>query len=572
MALEPGGYADKLGNKYELRWVVKQLLRLLNEEIISLTYEPVGEDEIGVDLWILKKDRQKEAHQCKSENGKKTNWSIADLYNSGILTNIIYQLDRSYKNFFIFVSGTPANMLRDLSRSAKDSNNPNDFLKYQVKVSRNKFKAFNQFCQYLNLNTNIQIDLNKAVDYLKRVNFHLFTNDYSSYEELKSYFSILFTGSAEIIISLLSDYLIKNLRKEIILPDVIKFLKDNGYYQRIIKDPDRILPRINELKMQFEESIKPNLISGNIIPREESKEIISRIKQNNNEIVILHGKAGQGKSGILYEICKYFEKEGIFYLPIRLDRKEIKNNSIEFGKSLGLQESPIKILNAIAGNRKSVLLLDQLDALRWTSTHSSNALDVCRTLIFESQSINLQQGNVSIILSCRTYDLENNPGIKSLLNISSHSKSFKIKVSNLSQEVISKVLLKYKINYNELNEKQKNILGNPFYLSLLETVLKTSNREKIKFITSTDIMKLFWENRYREIQKSGLKLTECTKLISEMCNYLQQKNQLWVPARLFNSFPDIISLLKSLNIIQESENKINFSHQSFLDYQIAQNV
>jgi len=31
MAYEPGGYADKLGNRYEGRWVVKQLLCVFNQ-------------------------------------------------------------------------------------------------------------------------------------------------------------------------------------------------------------------------------------------------------------------------------------------------------------------------------------------------------------------------------------------------------------------------------------------------------------------------------------------------------------------------------------------------------------
>ena len=38
MAFEPGGRADKLGNRYEGRWVAKQLLRLLNEEMIRICF------------------------------------------------------------------------------------------------------------------------------------------------------------------------------------------------------------------------------------------------------------------------------------------------------------------------------------------------------------------------------------------------------------------------------------------------------------------------------------------------------------------------------------------------------
>jgi len=54
MAFEPGGYADKLGNRYESRWIVKQLLRLLNEEIRSVKIEAIGDDEYGVDLLITR--------------------------------------------------------------------------------------------------------------------------------------------------------------------------------------------------------------------------------------------------------------------------------------------------------------------------------------------------------------------------------------------------------------------------------------------------------------------------------------------------------------------------------------
>jgi hypothetical protein len=43
MALEPAGYADKFGNRYEALWVVNQLLRLLNEQLRSVSWEPINE-------------------------------------------------------------------------------------------------------------------------------------------------------------------------------------------------------------------------------------------------------------------------------------------------------------------------------------------------------------------------------------------------------------------------------------------------------------------------------------------------------------------------------------------------
>lgn len=42
MSDESGGRADKFGNRYEGRWVVKQLLRLIKEEISPITLENIG--------------------------------------------------------------------------------------------------------------------------------------------------------------------------------------------------------------------------------------------------------------------------------------------------------------------------------------------------------------------------------------------------------------------------------------------------------------------------------------------------------------------------------------------------
>ena len=85
MAFEPGGYADKLGNRYEGRWIARQLLFLLHEQLRSVTVEAVGDDEAGVDLWIDRNDGNREAQQCKAENGTKSHWTFGDLSRRGSL-------------------------------------------------------------------------------------------------------------------------------------------------------------------------------------------------------------------------------------------------------------------------------------------------------------------------------------------------------------------------------------------------------------------------------------------------------------------------------------------------------
>ena len=121
MAFEPGGFADKLGNRHEARWVAKQLLRLIKEEIRSVTVEAIGDDERGVDLWIEKNDSTRQAQQCKARNGANESWSISDLNLRRVLHYLQEQLDRDPKYEFAFVSGIGATLLRDICDSARFS-------------------------------------------------------------------------------------------------------------------------------------------------------------------------------------------------------------------------------------------------------------------------------------------------------------------------------------------------------------------------------------------------------------------------------------------------------------------
>ncbi|MCP4006350.1 MAG: hypothetical protein GY725_19395 [bacterium] len=133
MSWEPGGYADRLGGRYEDRWAVRQLLLVLAEEVQSVTISPVGPDEQGVDLLATLPDGVREAHQCKGENRDSPKWTMADLANRGVLRNLRFQLERSPQHRFRFVSALPAIELKELTRSARDSRDAESFYHHQIR-------------------------------------------------------------------------------------------------------------------------------------------------------------------------------------------------------------------------------------------------------------------------------------------------------------------------------------------------------------------------------------------------------------------------------------------------------
>lgn len=65
----------------------------------------------------------------------------------------------------------------------------------------------------------------------------------------------------------------------------------------------------------------------------------------------------------------------------------------------------------------AVIILDQLDALRWTQAHSGEALTICFQIIKELKQINKEREKpISIVFVCRTYDLNNDAAISNLFN------------------------------------------------------------------------------------------------------------------------------------------------------------
>ena len=87
MAYPIGGRADKYGNRYEYNWTINKLLDVIDEDILSITLEAIGEEEQGIDLWIKNKDKSMEGQQCKGRNSSKESWTFSEVSKLGILSN-----------------------------------------------------------------------------------------------------------------------------------------------------------------------------------------------------------------------------------------------------------------------------------------------------------------------------------------------------------------------------------------------------------------------------------------------------------------------------------------------------
>lgn len=87
MPYELGGRADKNGNRFEIKWVVYQMLRVLEEKLNYVVLEALGDDEEGIDVWIGNRNGCREGQQCKGRNGNKEYWDFGTANARSIITN-----------------------------------------------------------------------------------------------------------------------------------------------------------------------------------------------------------------------------------------------------------------------------------------------------------------------------------------------------------------------------------------------------------------------------------------------------------------------------------------------------
>lgn len=567
MPYETGGRADKFGNRYESRWVVKQLLRLLNEEIASVTIEAIGEEEEGVDLWITNSDGSKECHQCKARNASKEYWDLSDLAARKIFQRAKKQLDSNKDISYYLISAVAGMILNDLIIRAKNSSdNSEHFYKYQIEKSGADVKrSFKSFVRYMELDDTIN-GRKKAHEYLKKMHIIQYPDDMNSKYDLNENIKFMFVGNADAIYSLISSYTIENdlLGREITAYMLNNYLQSqSGIVIRQLHKDERIIPRFDYFNKEYFSSFVP--INNSIIHRIESdncyKEII------NGTSIIIHGKAGSGKSGCIFELLKQLKENNIVHLALKLDRRIPEHTSEKYGESLGLLASPIYCLDSVSKGCEAVLILDQLDAIRWTNNHSSTALEVCKEMIREVEYVNkYRDKKLILVFVCRTFDLKNDRGIKVLFSNNEEkdeSLSWKeIIIGEMNDDNVKAIVGSAYLN---LSKKLQVLLRTPSNLYIWTNI--EEKRRINTYCTSIDLIKQWWDQLQYNYEIMGNSSGQLIDLKDKIVKNIDRTGKLMLPEQLLGGFSILgKEYLLSYGLLLSDGNQIGFVHQSFYDY------
>jgi len=570
MPNEKGGRADKAGNRYEINWVIYQMLKVLDEVNYCIVLEALGEDEKGTDVLVITIDGKIDHQQCKGRNSSKEFWEIPDLKGKNIFTNWKCQLDRSNNRQVSLVSPISFSFLFDLCNRAINTNGiVYDFYNAQILSSSKEFKKFYlSYCKEMSLDVQIESDIQKSMDYLQRTHYRQIS-EYELQERINEKIRFLFSSPRNSVYNALVSLIIDGdiWGKEIKSSDLYAYISSQNLLFRSIEADDRIYPRLNELNNEYKELFRP--LHNGFIERNEFSKCIEAIEAGMS--IIIDGKAGNGKSGCTESIIQHCEKEKIPYLAIKLDKRIPHINCAQWGKDLGLPDSVSYCIHKISKNEKAVLILDQLDALRWTQVNSSESVSICMELICQVRNLNLDRVNkISVVFVCRTYDLENDNNIASLFKSKSEDEKdswHRITVNNFDDETVSKIIGD---RYTEFSKKLKELLRTPSNLYIYQCL--DSDETYNDCITTGHLIRKW----FKQICLKSASVSVDERIVidtkNKIISFMDRVGRLYAPESILSSEQAGLDYLGYVGMIAVQDHKVSFVHQSMLDFFISEKM
>ena len=568
MSLERGGRADKYGNTYENRFLAHLMLQLAKEDLSAIIVEPLGVSGDAVEYIAEDKDGTIRHYQCKASNLDHNAWTVADLNRYSVLTRARDIIIENPKHEYHFISPLPYSGLDELCKRARTNSSADDFLTYQLSKGNSSAKlrqTSEAAAQTLGYSVTLPSGISNFIHILSHCHFDLIPDNHTTVQMLDGLISLVFTGNPASIRNLLAQYAndTGSYGRRITSKDIVDYLDAHNHHMRCYAGSASVLKKVDTLNTCQWDQFQP--INGLLYHRSAADQVIGCLQHN--ESIILHGKAGSGKSGCLEEVIQYLKRQHILYLSLKLDKSIEGNSADAYGMSLGLPESPVHTLISLAAGNPCVLILDQLDALRWTSVHSSGALGICKEMIRQMTAANTEEkSQLSIIFSSRTFDLENDSGLRSLFQPElDYEKNIwtKIPVDEFTEKEVEDIVGDA---YASLSPRLKQILRVP---SALYVWSKLDSVQKSNTITSVhSLLEKWWGQLCAQMATFAITSDDLRRFKDKLVHSMEKQAVFSLPTFLFTDQTSILQHLASNGLLRlnSSANTVSFVHQSFLDY------
>ena len=456
-----GGASAKVGLEYELLWTVNCMHRVMQDNATSIRLEPPGDEGKGIEFTIETSEGI-EHHQVKRQLTGSGRWSLASLASEDVLRHFYQKLDDP-SAICRFVSMHAAHPLDDLADRARKSENYASFKIHflDTKDWRKRFDDLHRLWE--------ATDEEETYLRLKRVFVHTI-DEYDLHDLAESKIESCVGGNPKNVSDVLAQFVLAQTHQNLTSEKIWEHLQSREFSKRVLSQGEDVVARINDLNKAYLAGIQPVGIGGQTVQRSEVPQIFTAFddKESNN-IVLLTGKAGVGKSSTIAQVINEMHHRDALTLSFRLDRLEASATSRDLGQALGLPDSPVGTLANIAKMRDCLLVIDQLDAVSFASGRNSDFFDCISAMLREVK----RYPNMRVLVACRKFDVDNDPRIREL--ISANGIAQEVQLSEFDEATVREVVANMGIDSGSLNSKQIELLSLPVHLRLLAEVSSGKN-------------------------------------------------------------------------------------------------
>lgn len=282
-------------------------------------------------------------------------------------------------------------------------------------------------------------------------------------------------------------------------------------------------------------------------------------------ISMLLDQAGMGKTVVLHDVLQELEGQHIDVLAIKADQQLSEVTGLaEIQKRLDLPHPPVQIVSRLAQLKPVVILIDQIDALSLSLAHDQQTLNIVLDLVARLRLV----PNVRILLSCRIFDRNTDPRLKTVET----DQTFNL--SKLSEVQIQDVLNALHINYNQLSPATKELLTIPLHLDLFSRAVTAGDVELSQLYGISSLQELYaliWQNIVLRQGNEIPPLSQRIEVINLLTDYMDSQQRTIAPQSILQTtrtshLEKAVNWLASAGILIRSKSGWNFLHQTFFDY------
>lgn len=565
-----GGRADKAGNTFERLWIVSLALEVIDGQATAIQWESLGAEGVGVEFEARRPDGVRERHQCKIENRNETKWTATRL--APVLEAAKTHLESDATVRFVFVSRDPVRVIGGLAARASNCDDDAGAFLAHCLASKEDRTEYQSLCESWELDSSDEADARIAMGLLRRMDFERGIWERSERRRLYLHAEALLDGNGKEVVTFLGRFLEEHIGNTYRSDDLRNVMREEGFPPLdLVRDP-RVPEAVEQLQARFRSALEPHLIGTEVLSRPEPEQLVERMLADGEaRLLFVTGDAGSGKSGVLLDAVRLLDSEAVPYLPIRLDTHYPDRAVRAYSKErLELPASPGACLRTLADGRRAVLIIDQLDAVRWTSANSDASWELCKEIIDEA----LCSPNFSVVVAGRTVDLDGDPRIEHWKKGKETSQAVEVepfRVGSMPEEVVASVVGRYGVEYASLLDREKDLLSNAQSLQLWWRLARDGNVGK--FSSRAALLRSYWSHyRDKAVQEYGVTIEEVNGLLDGLVSFMDTKGRLDAPNALLERHRTAADALRRLAILDRTDGTTRFAHQSHLDYLTIERV